>query len=102
MTPVWIGHEGDTIVFNTAADRIKERNMRRDPRVSLSVIDAENPYAPLIIRGRVVEMTEEGADEDIDELSRRYLDQVPYPFRKPGEERLIFRIEPEKIGYGLE
>ena len=101
VTPIWIDHEGNTIVFNTAAGRIKPRNLERDPRVSLSVIDAENPYAPLIVRGRVVEMTTEGADEHIDALSSRYIDEDPYPFRQPGEERLIVRIEPEKVSYGL-
>jgi PPOX class probable F420-dependent enzyme len=101
VTPIWIDHEGNTIVFNTATGRIKPRNLERDPRVSLSVIDAENPYAPLTVRGRVVEMTTEGADEHIDALSSRYIDEDPYPFRQPGEERLIVRIEPEKVSYGL-
>jgi PPOX class probable F420-dependent enzyme len=101
VTPIWIDHEGNTIVFNTATDRIKPRNLERDPRVSLSVIDAENPYAPLTVRGRVVEMTTEGADEHIDALSSRYIDEDPYPFRQPGEDRLIVRIEPEKVSYGL-
>jgi PPOX class probable F420-dependent enzyme len=101
VTPVWIDHEGNTIVFNTATNRLKARNLERDPRVSIAIVDAEDPYAPLTIQGRVVEITREGAEQHIDELSRRYLDEYPYRHRLPGEDRLIVRIEPEKVSYGL-
>ncbi|MGB0119895.1 MAG: PPOX class F420-dependent oxidoreductase [Solirubrobacterales bacterium] len=102
VTPVWIGHEGDLITFNTAKGRLKEKNLRRDPRIALSIVDAEVPYLPLIVQGKVVEMTEEGADDDINALAKRYIDEDVYPFRQPGEERLIVKIEPEKVAYRIE
>jgi PPOX class probable F420-dependent enzyme len=99
VTPVWIGHEGDTVTFNTAKGRVKERNLRRDPRVGVAVHNEENPYEYVMVRGKVKEITEEGADEDIDALAKRYLGADSYPFRQPGEERVIVRIEPEKVSY---
>ena len=101
VTPVWVDHAGDTVLVNTATGRVKDRNLRRDPRVSISIVDCENPYQPLTIKGRVVELTETGADAHIDELSKRYIDRDPYPFRRPGERRVLVRIEPEKVSYGL-
>ncbi len=100
VTPVWIDHEGDTVTFNTAAGRFKEKNLRRDPNVAISIIDAENPYQPLIIRGKVTEMTEEGADEQIDALAKRYMGVDEYPLRQPGEQRVMVKITPEKVKYG--
>lgn len=99
VTPVWIGHEGDIVTFNTAKGRLKEKNLKRDPRVAISIIDSENPYVPLVIQGEAVEITEEGADDDINGLAKRYLDEDVYPFRQPGEERLIVRIKPDKATY---
>lgn len=101
VTPVWIGHEGNTVVINTGTGRLKHRNLERDPRVSISIVDAENPYAPLTIQGRVVEITKDGAEEHIDQLSKRYMDEYPYRHRLEGEDRLTVRIEPEKVSYGL-
>lgn len=101
VTPVWIDRDGDSILFNTAKGRIKERNLRRDPRVALSITDAENPYQPFAIQGRVTEITEEGADEHIDALAKRYLDEDTYPFRQPGEVRLKVVIRPEKVSFGM-
>jgi PPOX class probable F420-dependent enzyme len=101
VTPVWIDHEGATILINTATGRVKAKNLERDPRVAISIVDAENPYRPLTIRGRVAGISEEGADEHIDRLSKRYIDEDPYPYRRPGEERLLVRIEPEKVSWGL-
>lgn len=102
VTPVWIDHEGDTIVFNTAEGRLKHKNLTRDPRVALSIVDNENPYNYLAVRGRVVEITTEGADEHIDELAKRYMGVDEYPLRAPGEVRVIVRIEPEKVSYNGE
>ncbi len=101
VTPVWVDHDGDTVLINTATGRVKHRNLSRDPRVSISIVDAEDPYQPLTIKGRVVELSEQGADAHIDELSKRYLDRDPYPFRRPGEQRILVRIEAEKVSYGL-
>lgn len=97
VTPVWIGHEGDTVLINTTKDRIKHRNLSADPRVSISVFDSENPYKALLIQGRVMEMTEEGADDHINALSKRYLDEDVYPFSQPGEVRIRVLIHPEKV-----
>ncbi len=99
VTPVWIDHEGDTVSFNTAAGRFKEKNLRRDPNVAISIIDAANPYAPLTIRGKVTEITEEGADEQIDALAKRYMGVDEYPLRQPGEQRVMVKITPEKVNY---
>lgn len=101
VTPVWIDRDGDTVVFNTAQGRLKERNLRRDPRVALTIVDPENPYRPLIIRGRVTGISEEGADPHIDSLAKKYLDLDEYPLRQPGEVRVKVEIEPEKVKFGM-
>lgn len=97
VSPVWIDVEDGTVVFNTAEGRLKPKNLRRDPRVAISVTNPENPYESLLIRGRVTELTREGADEHIDALAKRYMGVDEYPLRQPGEERLIARIQPEKV-----
>ena len=97
VTPVWVDHDGDRVVINTAEGRAKPRNMRNDPRVALSATDPDNPYEAVIIRGRVVEMTPDGADEHIDAMAKKYLDRDRYPFRQSGEQRLKVYIEPEVV-----
>ena len=93
-TPVWIDIDDEGYVLvNTAPGRIKDRNVRRDPRVALSITDLADPYRWIAVRGRVVERRVEGAWEHINELSMRYRGQ-PYPI--PGD-RVMFRIEPERI-----
>ncbi|HEX4730172.1 MAG TPA: PPOX class F420-dependent oxidoreductase [Solirubrobacterales bacterium] len=99
VSAVWIGLDGDLITFNTAEGRLKPRNLRRDERVAVSIAGQENPYENLIVQGKVVELTNDGADEDIDALAKRYLDADSYPYRQPGEERLIIKIEPEKVNH---
>ncbi|HWP32183.1 MAG TPA: PPOX class F420-dependent oxidoreductase [Solirubrobacterales bacterium] len=99
VSPVWIDREDDLVVFNTAAGRLKDQNLRRDPRVAISITDPENPYENLLIRGRVLEITERDADEHIDHLAKRYLDANEYPFRQPGEVRLKVRIRPERVSH---
>jgi len=97
VTPVWIDYDGRYIRFNTAKGRVKVRNLARNPRVALSIQDPDNPYRYVQIRGRVVEATEQGADAHIDALAKKYLGQDRYPFRQPGEERVIVRVVPEAI-----
>lgn len=97
VTPVWIDVEGNEVVFNTADGRLKQRNLDRDPRVALSVADAQNPYRYVQIRGRVVAKTTDGADEHIDKMAKKYLGQDSYPWRAPNEQRLIYRILPERV-----
>ena len=95
VTPVWVDLEGDRVIFNSAKGRQKDRNVRRDPRVALAVVDPDNPYRYLEIRGRVTEITEEGADAHIDRLAKKYLDVDKYPYRQPGEVRVIYKVQPE-------
>ncbi|HEY7352931.1 MAG TPA: PPOX class F420-dependent oxidoreductase [Terriglobales bacterium] len=96
VTPVWCDLEGDLVVVNTARGRQKDKNMRRDPRVALAIIDPENPYRYLEIRGRVAEITEEGADAHIDKMAKKYLGADKYPYRQGGEVRVMFKIRPER------
>ncbi len=95
VTPVWVDIDGDHVIVNSARGRQKDRNLRRDPRVSLAIIDPENPYRYLEIRGRVDEITEEGADAHIDKMAKKYLGVDKYPYRQPGEVRVMYRIHPE-------
>ena len=97
VTPVWVDLEGDLVLVNTARGRQKEKNMRRDPRVAMAIIDPENPYRYLEIRGRVAEITEEGADAHIDKMAKKYLGADKYPYRQPSETRVIFKIQPERV-----
>ena len=96
-TPVWVDYDGKYVRFNSALGRVKDGNVRRDPRVSLSILDPDNPYRYLAIRGRVVDITEQGADEHINRLSQKYLGQAEYPYRQPGEVRVLYKVEPEKV-----
>jgi len=100
VTPVWISTENGNVAINTAEGRLKPDNLRRDPRVSISVTDPEDAYKPVLIRGRATEITHEGADEHINELAKKYLGEDEYPFRQPGEERVKIVIEPEKVTVG--
>jgi len=95
VTPVWCDLEGDRVLINSAKGRQKDRNLRRDPRVALSIFDPDNPYRYLEIRGRVVEITEEGADQHIDKMAKKYLGVNSYPYRKPTEVRVLYKIQPE-------
>jgi PPOX class probable F420-dependent enzyme len=97
VTPVWIDYDGRHVLINTAAGRQKDKNLERDGRVSLSILDPDNPYKYLEVRGHVVERTRNGAEEHIDAMAKKYLDKDKYPFRQPGEVRVLFRIEPEHV-----
>jgi len=94
-TPVWVDYQDGFILVNTARGRQKDRNIRRNPRVALSILDPDNSYRYLQVRGRVVEITESGADAHIDRLAFKYLGQEKYPNRRPGEIRVIYKILPE-------
>ena len=95
VTPVWVDYDNGHIIVNTAKGRQKDLNMRRDPRVSMSIVDPDNPYRYVELRGKVSEVTEKGADAHIDKMAKKYLDKDKYPFRKPGEVRVLFKITPE-------
>ena len=108
VTPTWIdiiekeenevGRE-EIILINTAMDRLKQKNVSRDPRVSISMVDEDNPYSMVTIKGRVVEQTTAGADEHIDKLAKRYLNADRYPAHSPSVKRIILKVKPEKIFY---
>ena len=93
--PVWVDVQEGRPVLNSAEGRAWVRNIERDPRVTLTVANMENPYEYLEVRGRVAERTHEGADEHIDAMAKKYLGQDSYPYRQPGERRVIIRVEPE-------
>jgi PPOX class probable F420-dependent enzyme len=97
VSPVWIDREGDLLVVNSAKGRVKDRNMRSHARVALSATDPDNPYRALMIQGRVVKITEDGADAHIDKMAKKYLGQDKYPFRTPTEVRVKYYIEPLKV-----
>jgi PPOX class probable F420-dependent enzyme len=102
-TPVWVDADGRAEVsFNTARGRLKEKDIACDSRVSLLVVDPDDPYRWVSVSGKA-RFIEEGADEQIDELAQKYLGEERYPNRAPGEERVTVAIEPEKIeSYGLD
>ncbi len=96
VTPVWFNVEGDDLWLNSAKGRVKDRNMRARPQVALCILDPRDPYRYLQLRGRVAEITEEGAVEHIHRLARKYTGQdwdIP-----PGEVRVRYRIRIEKVG----
>lgn len=97
VTPMWVDVEDGTIVVNTAIGRVKERNVRRDPRVAIAVVAQDNPYNQVAVRGEIVEATEEGAVDHIDALAAKYIGQSTYPWLQPGERRIKFRIRPHSV-----
>jgi len=97
VTPVWFDVDGEDIRINTARGRVKDRNLRRNAAVALAVMDPDNPYRYVQVRGRVSEVTESGADAHIDSLAKKYMGVDKYPYRRPGEVRVIFKIRPERV-----
>lgn len=96
VTPMWFDVEDGLIRVNSARGRVKDRNMRRTPAVALAIMDPDNAYRYLGIRGRVVEVTEQGADAHIDALAKKYLGKDRYPWRQPGEVRVTYKVRPER------
>lgn len=94
VTPVWFDYTGGKIRVNTARGRVKSRTMREGAPVALAIMDPDNPYRYVQIRGKVAKITETGADAHIDSLAKKYLGQDKYPFRQPGEVRVLYEIEP--------
>ena len=96
-TPVWIDTDGDAVLFNTAVGRAKERHLRRDPRVSVVVLPADDQQSGYVSVTGTAELTEEGGEAHIDKLAKKYLGQDKYPWRQPGDERVMYEIEPTSI-----
>jgi PPOX class probable F420-dependent enzyme len=94
VTPVWFDDTGGMIRVNTAKGRVKARNMREGAPVALSIMDPDNPYRYIQIRGRVKRVVEQGADQHIDSLAKKYLGKDKYPWSQPGEVRVMYEIEP--------
>jgi PPOX class probable F420-dependent enzyme len=97
VTPLWIDVDGDDLLVNTAQGRAKARNVARDHRVAVSVIDPDDPYNVVVVRGTVVDVTTDGADAHIDRLAKKYLGVDEYPMRQPGEVRITVRIRTDRI-----
>ena len=99
ITPVWVDVEpdGSHILVNTAEGRVKTRNVDRDDRVAISVVDKNDPFRYVLVRGTIVERTHEGADALIDALAKKYLGLDLYPNRQPGEQRVTLRIKPHHV-----
>ena len=97
VTPVWVDYDGAKILVNSARGRRKDKNMERNRAVALSMQDPDNPYRYLEVRGNVEEITEDGADEHIDKMAKKYMGVDKYPGRSPGEVRVLYKIKPERI-----
>jgi len=99
VTPVWVDYDGRHVLINTAEGRQKDKNLQRDGRLALSIFDPENPYRYLEVRGQVAERTREGADQHIDAMARKYLGKDKYPYRQPGEVRVLYKVTPERCTF---
>ncbi len=97
VTPVWVDSDGTHIRFNTAKGRLKDKNLRRSPVVALAIMDPETPYRDFQVKGGIAEVTETGADAHIDALAKKYIGQDKYPWRRPGEVRVTYKILPERV-----
>ena len=99
VTPVWVDYDGRHVIINTAEGRQKDKNLQRDGRVALSIMDPENPYRYLEVRGRITQRTHEGADQHIDAMARKYLNQDKYPYRQPGEVRVLYKVAADRCTF---
>jgi hypothetical protein len=97
VSPVWVDVDGDTVIVNSEEKRLKIQNVKRDPRVSLSIQDPANPYRYLEIRGKVTDIRKEGAFEHIDKMAKKYMGQDKYPYNQPDDVRVLLTIEPKRI-----
>jgi PPOX class probable F420-dependent enzyme len=97
VAPVWIDHDGDLVLVNTSMGRVKQKNTAREPRVSISVADQNNMYDRVVIQGRVVSQSFQGADAHIDKLANKYTGAKKYQRSSPTEKRVIIKIQPIRI-----
>jgi PPOX class probable F420-dependent enzyme len=97
VTPVWIDFDGTYLLVNSAEGRVKDENMRRDPRVAIEIMDPDDPYRYFQVRGRVVEITDQGARDHIDKMAKKYKGLDKYPFHRSGEVRMIYKVLPEQV-----
>ena len=97
VTPVWFDYQDGKVRVNTARGRVKDKNMTHNAKVALSILDPENPYRHVQVRGKIVSISEEGADAHINSLAKKYMGVDTYPYRQPGEVRVIYTIEPTSV-----
>ena len=97
VTPVWVDYDGETIIINSARGRVKTRNMEVGSPVAVEIMDADNPYHYLQVRGKVIDVTEKGADAVIDSLAKKYLGVDSYPYRRADEVRVTYKISIDKL-----
>jgi len=95
--PVWVDLDSGRVIVNSALGRQKDKNLRRDPRVAITLMDPDNPYRYIEVRGKVAEITQDGASQHIDKMAKKYLGKDKYPWAQPGEQRVLYKIEPVKI-----
>lgn len=96
VTPVWVDFDGTHVLVNSARGRQKDRNMQKNGLVAISILDPDNPYRYLEIRGKVEAITEEGADAHIDKMAKKYMGKDTYPYRRPEEKRVLYKILPTR------
>src|SRR5271169_4256289 len=99
VAPLWMDREGDTIILNTTRSRQRTKNLKRDQRIAVTVFAQDNPYSSVSIRGKAIEITEEGAEEHIDKMSMKYLGKPRYPWddRTPKDPRILIRVQADRI-----
>ncbi|MFN8523018.1 MAG: PPOX class F420-dependent oxidoreductase [Chloroflexota bacterium] len=97
VSAMWVDTDGEFVLLNTALGRTKAKNIERDPRVAVSVIDKDNGYRQVTVRGQIVEVSREGADAHIDKLAKKYLGLDSYPYRNAAEQRVILKIRPDRV-----
>jgi len=96
VTPVWVDWDGTHVLVNSARGRHKDKNMQRNAAVAMSILDPDNPYRYLEVRGKVADITVDGADEHIDKMAKKYMGKDKYPYRRPGEQRVLYKILPTR------
>lgn len=97
VSPVWFGWDGKLLSFSQTETRQKYRNLHRDSRLALAIVDVSNPYRYIEIRGKVVKFIDDPDKAFINAMSKKYLDQDPYPWNQPEDERVIVLVEPERV-----
>ena len=97
VTPIWVDYDEPYVIFNSEEKRAKVKNLKRDPRVSFTVTNAENQYEYIQVAGRVVEITTDGAAAGIDKLAKKYIGQDKYPYNKPSDVRVLIKVEPARV-----
>jgi PPOX class probable F420-dependent enzyme len=98
VTPTWVDTDGKYVLINVATTRHKFKNVSRDPRVAIAIADQANPYMAIMVRGKVVSIVKgKEAEDHIDKMAKKYIGQDKYPYRRPGEDRILLKVEPTKV-----